>query len=441
MRHAYRIAGSLLAVTVLAGAVFAADGVDVGTNVRINWDLLQIVNSSGTRQLEPTDETWLDLYFLMSMGTSFTAHATLQNKLRILVEYVGAIWYTMPGEWDEDNLPGRTGYATMRQAYGRYFFGDIDHPATTRLTIGYFPFDYAYESKAFGEYLFKSGTYPGFVLSAGDIKGLTGLCLKTRLPAQLEHTILFTVEMDCPPMYDLSPSYVLSYPGETVQLYAGVMLDRLIWNRTRKTRPRSSWESNFFKRAYIDSDGDTTWYTKAGVKVMARGVVDFKRLFSSKRLGENDLKLYAEGAILGVKNYPGYYDNLLERIPVMVGINLPVFKLLDLLAVEVEYYGSPWRNNPDYSTYYPIPYTSFEYDENDQLREIRVPEEGAGEKGKSDNFKWAIVAQKTVRRLTLDAKIASDHFRATDGAGRPEPNERMHRPTDWYWKFGITAGL
>jgi hypothetical protein len=70
-----------------------------------------------------------------------------------------------------------------------------------------------------------------------------------------------------------------------------------------------------------------------------------------------------------------------------------------------------------------------------------VPEEGAGEKGKSDDFKWAIVAQKTVRRLTLDAKIASDHFRATDGAGRPEPNERMHRPTDWYWKFGITAGL
>jgi len=53
---------------------------------------------------------------------------------------------------------------------------------------------------------------------------------------------------------------------------------------------------------------------------MARATVDPKKFFSWDLLGEQDLKIYTEAALLGVKNYPAalhspiWYMSILERI-------------------------------------------------------------------------------------------------------------------------------
>ena len=62
--------------------------------------------------------------------------------------------------------------------------------------------------------------------------------------------------------------------------------------------------------------------------------------FSDRFLGRNDIEIYGEVAMLGVKDYPGYYNNLNNRIPRMVGFNVPTFKALDVLALEFEF--NPW---------------------------------------------------------------------------------------------------
>jgi hypothetical protein len=82
-------------------------------------------------------------------------------------------------------------------------------------------------------------------------------------------------------------------------------------------------------------------FNASGIKPIATMAFDPKPLLGlGGLLGPNDLVLYGEAALLGVKDYPVFYDNWKQRMPVMVGFNLPVFKQLDVLALEVEYYGS-----------------------------------------------------------------------------------------------------
>ena len=78
------------------------------------------------------------------------------------------------------------------------------------------------------------------------------------------------------------------------------------------------------QNAYVDPSlpDSTGHYTFAGTKLMARASFDFKpffKSFSDRFLGPNDLKIYSEAAILGVKDYPGYYSKLRDRIPRMIG--------------------------------------------------------------------------------------------------------------------------
>ncbi len=83
---------------------------------------------------------------------------------------------------------------------------------------------------------------------------------------------------------------------------------------------------------------------------MARASFDIKGIFPMDFLGEEDLKIYGELAILGLKDYPGHYNDFSKRIPMMLGFNLPFFGLLnlflprftklDVLKLELEYQGT-----------------------------------------------------------------------------------------------------
>src|SRR5690606_23264128 len=93
-------------------------------------------------------------------------------------------------------------------------------------------------------------------------------------------------------------------------------------------------------------DVDYQEYKASGIKPIVTAAFDPKPLLGGlPMLGSNDLVLYGEAALLGVKDYPIFYDDWTKRVPVMIGFNLPTFKFLDVLAVEAEYYGSEYPDN------------------------------------------------------------------------------------------------
>jgi hypothetical protein len=179
------------------------------------------------------------------------------------------------------------------------------------------------------------------------------------------------------------------------------------------------------------------YYTTAGTMVMARAAVDFKKLFDSEWFSPEDLRLYGEVAILGVENYPVYYEKITDRMPIMAGINIPTFRLLDLLSVQMEYLKNPNLNN----TYtlgqknWAIPY---------------IPEAGApaysqkayNDLAGKDDIAWSINARKRVlHSVTLSAQVARDHMHTISTelfyGSRFEPNEILHKNSSWYWTFQL----
>ena len=113
--------------------------------------------------------------------------------------------------------------------------------------------------------------------------------------------------------------------------------------------------------------------------------------------------------------------------------------------LQVEYYGSPWKNEGSRA----VPKRGFEPREvsKDVYRGFNIIDNpdsvSAGEKGKTDNFKWAVFAQKTVKnRLTLGLRVGSDHFSAPSSAKSGyEGIERLHAPDEWYVHFSLRTNF
>ncbi|MDB5102981.1 MAG: hypothetical protein JWP91_670 [Fibrobacteres bacterium] len=314
--------------------------------------------------------------------------------------------------------------------------------------------------------------------------------------------MLLTTETGLPPLYDWSLAFLANYKvaDGLLDLGAGVEFKRLIQIKSEKTSVEALENSYFQKngtwysgqvanynnpasflstqarRAYakntpadsaignalmvraqamlaiVDSlkQGgpwlDATnrvpgakYYTPAGTMVMARAGLDLKKIIASDAFSPEDLRLYGEIAILGVKDYPVYYEKVTDRMPIMLGFNFPTFHILDLLSVQWEYFNSPNLNN----TYtmgeknWAIPY---------------LPEDGLFSQKEwndlttKDNYAWSIVARKRILgALTVNAQVARDHMRTigTDWfyGSRFEPNEILHKTSSWYWMFQLGWNL
>jgi hypothetical protein len=314
---------------------------------------------------------------------------------------------------------------------------------------------------------------------------------------------LLTTETGLPPLYDWSLALVLDYKlaDGLLDLGAGVDFKRIIQVDAKKTKVLALENSYFRKHGvwysgqatnyknpaeflgrlgdaaiakntpadsaraqafYAESRADSAivdslavggpwldpatglvpgaaYYTPAGILLMGRASLDFKKLFPSDKFSDSDLRLYAEIAVLGVKNYPVYYEKITERMPIMIGFNLPTFHALDLLSVQVEYFNSPNLNN----TYtlgeknWAIPYLP----EDDHFSQ-----DGYNDLTQKDNYSWSILARKRIFSvLTLNGQIARDHMRTigTDWfyGSRLEPNEVLHKTSSWYWMFQLAWNI
>jgi hypothetical protein len=374
------------------------------------------------------------------------------------------------------------------------------------LGTGMFPFKYNPNVSNLGEYLFRSGPYPNYIMSGGyafvgdNQAYLQGMKMNfTR--GGFSADLLLLTETGIPPLYDLSLAALLKYSVAEglLDMTAGAHFKRLLpvhpSRTTRQTRTNSYFDmggrtytgkvsyyfeqSNFYgalaaeatlagnaalaaqhtarQDAYRDTATMVTnwtnpdsaakyhpgynYYTQQGVILMAGLALDLKKIITSDVFGPQDLKLYTEAALLGVKDYPIFYEDKAQRMPIMVGFNFPGFKILDLISLEVEYFNSPWINS---------------YEESGSTNEATpaLPQGSDRLSSKTayndvttrDNYSWSVLIRKElVRGLNVSGQVARDHIRSVSesfysGPGI-DPNELLRTSKDWYWMLQFSVGI
>ncbi|MDB5049957.1 MAG: hypothetical protein JWO30_3028 [Fibrobacteres bacterium] len=452
---------------------------------------------------------------LQSAGAQFTAYADIGEN------WEGAFGI---GGFQVHHMQGGSGVSSRSmQFYFRnfitesrmtYFRGGKADPAFS-LTFGNFNYNYNPDIKNLGLYLFRGTVYPGFLVSGfmdpavDDTKGdILGLKAHNRF-GNLSNDLIFANERQFPPTFDWSLGDVLKYrPIEGVEVGAGFNLYRILSANGELTTPDnadyysqdsiatanggSPYDHDYTEgiidtlrnaqgQPVIDSATllprlhyvPTVTYTHQGIKLMGMASFDPKKVFGfGAGLGAEDLKLYAECALIGVKNYGNVYSDRSQRIPVVVGVNLPAFKWLDVVSLEVEYYGARYRNNiskltqrkysdlpspipVSYNTYDPISSKGVDPVTGRLLKDstdaagnpIKVPGDvqirGTAldiEHLTQDDWKWSLFFQKTLRQhIRFSGQIANDHFRPQpthtlysdlDGTGATELSSSMK---DWYF--------
>lgn len=451
-----------------------------------------LFNAGNTSQnSEILTSEWLDHF-----GAFVTQQAIVNDRLLLSGGVGGVFQFRKP----EIQSPGFTGserkefFVGPTDAEAVYSFGDVKKP-WLQIGAGLFPFKYNPDAVNMGEYLFRSGAYPGYTVTGGYvINGSAAAYLEGFKSAldfgALKLNLLLTTETGIAPLYDWSPAILASYTVKDglLEIGAGVNFKRLISVAPSKTarhldangyftvgdksyttnRTYYNEEISFYnnKHTAIDSartapfkadsavvrnvmnmaDGDPAkpqinYYTSAGTLLMGRIAIDPKKVIGVGLFGPQDLKLYAEVAVLGVKDYPVFYDNIMHRIPVMFGFNFPAFRFLDLVSIQLELYKSPWLNNTATIGGYAIA-TPFTPSSGDSL----LSRTDYNDLAQHDDFKWSVVVQKKLGNyITLSGQVANDHLHLVNSNYYYGPNfdhnEITVEPADFYWTAQISWGL
>lgn len=312
--------------------------------------------------------------------------------------------------------------------------------------LGYFPFKYNPQATNLGEYLFRSEVYPNHIVNefyfaeTRLLGARLGGTLKSAV-ANLHGSIFLTSEMTYPVQdFSLAGLVGADILNGAFDLGGGIQFQRLIPVDTKRTTPQT--EKNI---SYADTaTHDTIYYSYSGTKMMARICFDIKKLLPISILGEEDLKIYSEYAILGLRNYDRFYDNISERMPFMFGMNIPGFKIIDLLSLEFEYYTNPYFNNNRNQLYADVDNTMPAIP-NVSKDPIDDPSQngGYGVVSTADHrWKWSLFAKKRIgKNFEIVAQAARDHSRFQD------PMNRMTYYTydgdvtlsskDWYYQLRL----
>ena len=329
--------------------------------------------------------------------------AQLNEQIRMDIIGEAKVTYSwrIQQEFYDDLVPKY--YFYPHHMEGSYIFGDPEKPLL-RLGAGIFPYKYNPDVRNLGEYLFRTGTYPGFMISEFDfpLTRMTGFRASVHPIEDLNFDLMLINDpIQLPPLGDWGISMLGDYTLlKAITIGGGVFFSHLFSVCEEYTTPRYSTNVS-----YIDSvTNDTTFYTFRGTKVMARLAFDPKPLLGDMLsfMGKNDLRLYAEAAIIGLKDYKGYYDTLLQRIPVTVGFNVPTFKLLDVLSVEAEYYDSKIPNS----------YQEVYYKKSQPIPDVARMNDLDWDQNRDNHLKWSVYANRRLANFfTICGEVAFDHTR------------------------------
>lgn len=361
-------------------------------------------------------------YQRMYMHVGVSATINERTKLDMVGESVVHFSYVQSkDQLDNDKVLNQF---YPHQMEGSYTFGDLERPLLT-ISAGIFPFKYNPDVRNLGEYLFRSGTYPPVLWSLFDFPfaRLTGLHFSSSPIEGLNLHALLTSETQFIPLQDYGASFVGDYTVlKSITIGAGVFASHLFPVNAGYVTPKIP------ENRQIDTaTGDTTYCTFKGTKLMGRLSFDPKPFIPLSLFGKNDLRLYCEGAIIGLDNQYPFYMEMWRRIPFMVGFNLPAFKVLDVFAVELEWY--KWN--------YPNSFTSSFFQS-----QVPIPDpleaEYANYNWKENVLKWSVYTKKQVGQFTFVAQVAYDHNRMEVHSfqqGATYYGDAMHKHGDWAWIF------
>ncbi len=451
----------LLALSLFAaGAVQAQENGDVEykrVSISGQFDNGQIIHGKMSVNENAQAKEDMSGSFIQRTGVWITQEAVVKQRLTLKMGVGGMFWYVLPLNKTSSLRQTQFGPG-ISQAQATYAWGDLDNPAVS-LQMGYFPYKYNSDAKNLGEYLMRSGTYPGYVVTGGwnmmNSAGYMVQGLRVNVPSwdgKIQTDFLLAMEHDLPPLFGITPALISQVtPIEGIKIGAGVACNHCIPIKPSSESPHlNDMSNNVIKSLTYDTASNeyhvaydsNSYYTFQGVKLMASASFDPKAFFPMPMLGAEDLKLYGEVALLGVKNYGYLYENRLERMPVMVGINLPTFKLLDILSLEVEHYNSKFVND----------ITSLVYA---QSPTWNVPGDGAGDfqedydiansEIRRDNWKWSVYGKKTITKgIEVYGQAASDHLRTINLNGGPLPSMvpvTNRNGKDWYYIIRLQFGI
>jgi hypothetical protein len=332
-------------------------------------------------------------------------------------------------------------YFYLHQAELTHRFVNLFNIDGLQLNVGggYFPYKYNSDTRNLGEYLFRSTAYPQTLTTEFDmpwarLAGLYGRFAYSAGIHKLGLDILADLNTEWMAIGDLNLTMIASYSyARLFEIGAGVQFASLISADESFTTPK-----NFYTQYVINANDTSHNYSFRGTKLMGRFSFDPKKFVPARDMfGEQDLKIYGEASLLGVKNYgvaqhsPVWYNSILERIPVMLGFNFPVFKFLDVLSLEGEWWGNRYPNSTEGIIWegLPLPF---------------IPSLGLTIDStlyKNDNLKWSIFGAKTFAgHYRISFQAASDHMHtfAWDW-NRFDGEECLRGPEKWSYvlKFGV----
>jgi hypothetical protein len=454
---------ALLCVLAAAAGIRAQDAnvVALPLSMTTQVDAGQIVKGH-VNDLKVEDQ------FLQRTSVWLTQEVVIDQKLSVKAGVGGVFWYALPG----GEIAGDAAHKNLTrfgpgisQVQALYSFGTS--PDAAKLQMGLFPYKYNPDAMNLGEYLLRSSTYPGILVTGGwNIVAraaymMQGLRFNLNLwDGRFRSDFLLPMERDIAPMGDISPTYVGALdlaPG--IELGAGVDCNHCIAIKPSRTSPERLSNPNDPSgnpgNAFIVQNPDvaardtmpyvrdtTQFYTFQGLKLMGRLSLDPKAWFASSFLGPQDLKLYSEVAVLGVKNYPFYYEKITNRMPVMFGVNLPAFKLLDILSFQMEYYNNLFPNSSYDLYYFQLPVVNGVDKDGVQTQDPNKFDMGHPTV-KRDNWKWSIYASREISRgLRLYGQFANDHLRVPAFDLKPSWTQITDRNgKDWYYLIRLELGI
>ena len=172
--------------------------------------------------------------------------------------------------------------------------------------------------------------------------------------------------------------------------------------------------------------------------LMSRLTLDFKRYINIAFFKPQDLKLYSEVSLLGVRNFPIHYSDPINRLPIMFGFNIPT-GFFDVFAVQFEYLKNPYLNNIYNlaALNYSIPYYS-----NDSL----ISDNDFLDLGTKDNWKWSVYINKSLGEfMNFKLQVAKDHLFVPDRSFFFGPqlgtNDLTVTEDQWHWEVKLTFNL
>jgi hypothetical protein len=493
-----------LAAALLLGASLAGAG---ETNVKYKPLKITGVQEFGQIQsgmlistpYQPMEKEWLDHF-----GSFLTQEAIVNDRLLLQIGLGGTFQNGKPERVDEKfgGSQYKMFFIGPTIAKATVMFGDPEKPTFT-VGGGIFPFKYNPQAVNLGEYLFRTGAYPTYIMNGGllmigdNAAYLQGYHAAAHL-GNLDLDLIATTETGMPPLYDWSLAALANYKiaDGLLEVGAGVNFKRILPVDEDRT-VRKAGDNSYFTRngtdyvgnksyyveqvnfydlkikqaadgAKIDTNGvgakravaqaavdsldkwidpvtkryaGAQYFTPAGPIFMAKASLDLKKFFGSDALRPKDMMLYGEWALLGFKDYPIFYEKKTDRMPIMFGFNIPTFGILDLLAVQGEHFSSPFQNNS-----YSLGGSNFATPWFPAGTTKEFSSKEYNDLSTKDDWAWSVLAQRTfLKSFTVSGQIARDHLRTvgTDWfyGSRLEPTEDLHKISDWYWAFQLAWSI